>query len=182
MSERARRSQRLFFALWPDDDVRACIEQAARDSVQRSGGRAVLARNLHVTLVFLGQVAAARVDVATEAASKATGRSFEISFDQIETWPRSNVLCLTSRQAPHAARDLAESLHRELSSRDFALREQVFRPHVTLARDAHGKRGVEPIAPLRWFISEFVLVESNMTKTGSEYAVLERWRLATAAS
>jgi 2'-5' RNA ligase len=182
MSKDAGRSLRLFFALWPDDDVRARIEQAARDAIQRSGGRAVPVRNLHVTLVFLGQVAAARVRAATDAANKTNGRSFEISFDQIEAWPRSNVLCLTSRQLPPASRDLAEALSRELSSREFALREQLFRPHITLARDAARKRGAEPIAPLLWPISEFALIESNMTKTGSEYSVLERWRLAAAAS
>jgi 2'-5' RNA ligase len=57
------------------------------------------------------------------------------------------------------------------------LGRQEFRPHVTLARDVPRMRSIETIRPIEWRVDDFVLVESNMTKTGSEYSVLERWPL-----
>ncbi|MDH5265059.1 MAG: RNA 2',3'-cyclic phosphodiesterase, partial [Betaproteobacteria bacterium] len=52
---------RLFFALWPDAAARAALADLARATANRYGGRAVPAANLHLTLVFLGEVDPARI-------------------------------------------------------------------------------------------------------------------------
>lgn len=176
MSETPRPIRRVFFALWPADDVRERIERAVRDRVQ-GRGRAIPPQNLHVTLLFLGEIETARVADAMAAADEVAGAPFEVCFDQIETWPRSSVLCLTSAAPPAAAAELSQALRRRLSQRGFTLQDEVFRAHVTLARDAPRVRSTTPVAPLRWPVSDFTLVESNMTKTGSEYSVLARWPL-----
>ena len=51
---------RLFCALWPDAATRAALENA-RSALFPLSGRPVEAANLHVTLVFLGAVDAARL-------------------------------------------------------------------------------------------------------------------------
>lgn len=179
MSERfATRSRRLFFALWPSPELRARIASEAGEAIRRTGGRPIAARNLHVTLLFLGAVPVERIEAVISAAAELHGTAFELVLDQVETWPDSNVLCLTSRQSPAALIDLSEQLRNRLSVREFEFREQVFHPHVTVARNVPRKRSTAPIAPLHWPVSDFVLVDSNMTKTGSEYAVLARWPLS----
>ena len=50
---REEENQRLFFALWPDEDARERLATVARDD---STGRWVSRDNLHVTLAFLGAV------------------------------------------------------------------------------------------------------------------------------
>jgi RNA 2',3'-cyclic 3'-phosphodiesterase len=172
------RSLRLFFALWPADDLRARIESNTGALVARAGGRRTPVRNLHVTLLFMGDVTVPRIEAVIAAAAETSGEAFQISFDQIETLPRSNVLCLTSRTPPPALAVLAEELRSRLVVRTFEFRKQAFRPHITLARDVPRTRISEPIPRLQWPVRDFVLVESNMTRSGSEYSVLNRWPLA----
>ena len=62
------KNPRLFFALWPTDAVRA--ELAAAAPSYSCLGRAIAARNLHITLVFLGSVAQARRMVARRHGQK----------------------------------------------------------------------------------------------------------------
>jgi RNA 2',3'-cyclic 3'-phosphodiesterase len=169
---------RLFFALWPEDDVRARIAQASAGAVAESGGRVIPSDNHHVTLLFLGHTPLSRVHEATAAAARLRVPRFQITFDRIETWGRSHIVCLTSSAPPNEARELADSLAAELAAlvrRD----DREFRPHVTLARDARRKARAQAIAPIEWPVREFVLVQSNMTRTGSHYAVRERWPLAS---
>jgi 2'-5' RNA ligase len=173
------RSLRLFFALWPSDEVRARIVRATSGSIRDAGGRPVPTANLHVTLLFLGETDARRLDALTSDAALVVARPFELFFDAIETWSRSRVLCLTCRQPPSAASDLALALETALAPRDSKRRDHAFRPHVTLARDARPVRETV-IEPLDWRVSDFVLVESNMTKTGSQYSVIGRWPLRAA--
>jgi RNA 2',3'-cyclic 3'-phosphodiesterase len=176
----ALHSRRLFFALWPADDLRARIESDTGALVERAGGRRIQARNLHVTLLFLGDVPAARIDAVVAAAAETSGNAFQIWFDQVETWPGSNVLCLTSQHPPAAFALLAEALRSRLTAQSFEFRKQVFRPHITLARDLPRMRSTESIPPLHWPVGDFVLVESNMTRSGSRYSVLSSWPLASA--
>ena len=168
---------RLFFALWPDDDVRARIVRATAAAVAESGGRVIPPDNLHCTLLFLGHTPHSRLEQATAAAYRVRCRRFRITFDQIETFARSHVVAVTSSAPPGEASELADSLRAQLAGlvRD---EDREFRPHVTLARDARRRSASRAVDPIEWPAREFVLVESNMTRTGSIYAVRERWPLA----
>jgi 2'-5' RNA ligase len=168
---------RLFFALWPDDEVRARIAREATTAVADSGGRLIPPDNLHVTLLFLGHTPHSRLAQATAAAARVRCRGLRIAFDQIEVWARSHIVALTSSAPPVEAGELAASLRAQLAGLA-PDEEREFRPHVTLARDARRRSASRAIEPVEWKAREFVLVESNMTRTGSTYAVRERWPLA----
>jgi 2'-5' RNA ligase len=167
---------RLFFALWPDDEVRARIAREASTAVADSGGRGIPPENLHVTLLFLGQTPHSRLAQASAAAARVRCRGLRIVFDQIEVWARSRVVALTSSGPPIEAGELATSLRAQLPGLA-PDEDREFRPHVTLARDARRRSASRTIEPIEWRAREFVLVESNMTRTGSLYAVRERWPL-----
>ena len=169
---------RLFFALWPDDDLRARVVRETQTHAAESGGRIIPPENLHVTLLFLGHTPRSRLDDVTAAAARTLVVRFQIDFDQIETWARSHVVSLTSSAPPREVSELAGALRVQLAGlvRD---EEREFRPHVTLARDARRRIRLQPTAPIEWPAREFVLVESNMTRTGSQYVVRERWPLAS---
>lgn len=165
---------RLFFALWPDDEVRARIVRETAAAVADSGGRVIAPDNLHVTLLFLGHTPHSHVDQITAAAARVRCRRFRLTLDQIETWARSHLVALTSAAPPDEARELAGSLRAQLAGL-VPDEEREFRPHVTLAREARRRSGARSIEPIEWAARDFALVESNMTRTGSQYAVRERW-------
>ena len=190
-------SRRLFFALWPSDEFRNDLVSATRAIADDSGGRVIPPENLHVTLLFLGQVPEARFEAVQQAAAAcANAPAFELSFDRAEVWGRANLLCLATSATPPAATALAEKLRHSLRDEVSGTSEHEFRPHVTLARDLQrrpaiapciastsaipgGRRRAEPMQPLCMKVNDFVLVESRPGPRGSQYAVLIRWPLVS---
>jgi 2'-5' RNA ligase len=174
------RNRRLFFALWPSDTVRAQLAAAAQSHAAL--GRAIAARNLHVTVAFLGAVAEDRIARVLETARSVQKLTFDGSFllhlDRVEFWRRSSLVCLTAEHAPPALLALVERLHAGLRERGFELRgHETFRPHVTLVRDVTRRPTRAGVAVVRWPVDSFALVESKVGQRGSEYAVIEEWRL-----
>jgi 2'-5' RNA ligase len=170
--------RRLFFALWPPEAAQQAIEMTLRTHVAANRGRAIPARNLHVTLVFLGSVPESRLSAVEDCAAAVRGRPFEIVFDRLEVWSRARVLCLTASQVPQTLAQLEEQLRFNLLRERFEIRREAeFRPHVTLVRDVRVRAPQEPIAPVSWRAQEFVLAESRPGLGGSEYTVLRRWAL-----
>jgi 2'-5' RNA ligase len=166
---------RLFFALWPDDAVRAALGAVAGSVAERAQGRAVPAAKLHLTLSFLGDVAAERVNDAIEAAKTVRGARFEVVLDTLGSFRNARVAWAGLSRMPQGLAALQSSLDRELRARGFTLEERPFSAHATLVRGI--ARAIAPgsMAPIAWKVGEFVLVRSE-TGRGS-YAVMERWIL-----
>jgi RNA 2',3'-cyclic 3'-phosphodiesterase len=91
---------RLFFALWPSDDVRERVV-ATVGNLPRFAGRKVPAKNFHVTLAFLPSVPTQRLPMLMALAARQHGKSFELQFDRIEQWGRSHVIALLERWPLH---------------------------------------------------------------------------------
>jgi RNA 2',3'-cyclic 3'-phosphodiesterase len=185
----AKDGRRLFFALWPSDEFRDQLVAATHALARDSGGRVIPPENLHVTLLFLGQVAQARFAAIQQAGDAcANSPAFELSFDRAETWRRSNLLCLTTSATPAEATELAAKLQHSLRSETLGRSEHEFRPHITLARDLPrglantsaipgGRRRPDSVQPLGMKVNDFVLVESRPGPSGSQYLVIARWPL-----
>lgn len=173
------KNRRLFFALWPTDSVRSELAAAAQSHA--SLGRVIAARNLHITLVFLGAVAPQRVAAVYEVAQSVQKLTFDGKFlvhlDAVESWRRSSLICLTAGQTPPELLAIVERLRAGLRERGFGLREhETFRLHVTLVRDVARGAAVAGGASVHWPVDSFALVESLVGQHGSEYSVLEAWR------
>lgn len=174
----SRDGRRLFFALWPSDEFRQEIVSATQTIARDSGGRVIPPQNLHVTLLFLGQVSPARFEGVQQAGDAcADAPAFELNFDRAEVWGRANLLCLATSSTSSGAANLAERLRHSLHGEAPGTSEHEFRPHITLARDLPRRRRPEPIGPLRMKVNDFVLVESQPGPSGSEYSVIARWPL-----
>jgi 2'-5' RNA ligase len=171
------KNRRLFFALWPTDAVRAQLD--AQVQAHAALGRPIAARNLHVTAVFLGAVPADRVDFVTAAAKLTRTGKFLLHLERVEFWRRSQLICLMAERTPPELLSIVEGLRAELRQRGFELRDHdTFRPHVTLVRDVMRGPAAAGVAPVQWPVESFALVESKVGQRGSEYTVLEEWRLA----
>lgn len=180
-------TRRLFFALWPTASMQSELAAAARlamDSVH--GGRVVPRESLHLTLAFLGSVPEPAIVTVRESAREAcqaypsagsAAPSLEVTLDEIDYWPRSQVLCATASRESAGAAELAQGLKQSLSAAGFSPDLKPFRAHVTLARQVRGRPADGELSPVRWAFSDFALVESRTGPSGSLYSVLESWPL-----
>jgi 2'-5' RNA ligase len=170
-------SLRLFFAAWPPGRAALALRAWAVDAAQSVGGRVVPAENVHLTLAFLGDVAADRLPRAIEAARGLAGEPHELPIDEARYRTRSRLVWARPRRTPPALAALAAELHRALTDSSFALERRAFIAHVTLIRNARKPRALPPLPALAWRVEEFVLVRSTTFEEGSRYEILERFGL-----
>jgi 2'-5' RNA ligase len=169
---------RLFFALWPSDDLRARIERETQALVIQAGGRPIPAANFHITLVFIGEVSGPQVGAARAAAGAVAAPSFSLSLNMLESWTGADVLVYSGECPPPALGVLVDRLRISLLQQQFKLQRQTFKPHVTLVRKLPRKLPKQPLPRLEWPVKEFVLVESRAGPLSSEYTVIGHWPLA----
>ena len=175
------KNRRLFFALWPTDAVRARLAAAAQSYAEL--GRAIAARNLHVTVAFLGAVPEQRLDHVVEIARSTQKLTldgkFMLHLDRLEFWRRLSLVALTATQVPPELLKVVDGLRAGLRERGFQLQEHdAFRPHVTLVRDVSRGPAAAAVTPVQWPVESFALVESQVGQRGSQYSVLDEWSLA----
>jgi len=165
-------ARRLFIALWPADELRHEIEHETRHAARHSGGRVIAARNLHITLAFLGAVPESRIAALHHCIGVTTVQPFDLILQAINWWERQELLCLEPIAGAEALQECVERLHAALRHSGFAVERRPFRPHLTLARDVRRDHAVKPIKALHWPVQRMELIESQNSGRGSEYTVL----------
>lgn len=171
-------TRRFFFALWPDPAMREAMVRATGNAARASGGRPVLAANLHVTLAFLGAVSERRLGDLGEVARRAVaGGPLGLAFDHLEYWRAAELLCALPGEAPAPTVALARGLQDALVAGGFAPDLKPFRPHVTVVRKVSRPGRSEPIPRVAWSFTELALVASRTLATGALYSVVESYAL-----
>ncbi|WP_158986078.1 RNA 2',3'-cyclic phosphodiesterase [Lysobacter panacisoli] len=171
---------RLFFALWPHDELRARIDEtaAALEREHAPGGRRLKPDRYHVTLQFLGDfrpLPGRLVEDAVAAAATVQAPAFGLPLDCVGSFRGSNVWWLGHGDTPDGLRTLWDNLGRALALRRVPIKASgSFVPHLTIQRDVRRQIPSTPIAPLPWRVREFVLVDS---RPGRPYDILGRWLL-----
>lgn len=169
--------QRLFFALWPDENLRAGITQAVREAVRGSGGKPVAPENYHVTLKFLGSVDASRKGALCAAAARIRVSPFEVIFDRIGFWAQPRILWLGAESVPAPLAALVQALEAMAAAEGFEPESRPYRPHVSLARKVSSPDLTGACGPIRWRAENFVLAASETVREGAHYRVLRSWPL-----
>lgn len=169
----ADEKQRLFFALWPDDAVRAELAGALRPAPD---GRLVRRENLHLTLVFLGSVNQETRACVEQAASGVTCEPFELVFDVAGYFPRPQVAWIAPARTPASLVALVQALREALVPCGLAPDPRPYRPHLTLARKVRRRPAVPVITPIAWPVTAFSLVESRSQPGGVRYIPVQSWQ------
>ncbi len=173
---------RVFFALWPDKDVAHALRQRAA-SMAPPEARKMRRDTLHLTLAFVGDIAADALPALMRVGDRTAWPSFTLEIDRIGHWPHNRIVWAGSTHTPKALAELAASLHTDLNAIGIALPERDFVPHVTLARKATALTTSEPkVEPVSWHVHGGVLVASTRTASGAAYRVLKRWSSAPSAA
>lgn len=161
---------RLFFALWPDERVRATLSAWARECQSVAAGRATQARNLHMTLAFIGEVDPAALAQYSAAADAVAMQPCVLTLDRCEWW-RHNRIVHAGGEAPAALLDAVKALRASLAARNLSFDAKAFVPHVTLLRQARPAEPLPQPQPLHWAIDRFVLVSSERDTSGLAYRI-----------
>lgn len=169
-------SQRLFFALWPDAAVRAALERHAQ-ACAAGQGRVVARQNLHLTLVFIGNVAASGRACLEQAAAAVRCPPFELVLDRYGHFPRPQVYWLGTGQPSPMLLRLVSRLREAQSDCGLAPEPRPFRAHVTLARKVRRPPPAVDPRPLHWPVDRFVLVRSRTLPEGPVYTCERTWML-----
>jgi len=171
-----RETARLFFALRPEARAVQQLEDLQQSLRTTITGRWIPLSNLHVTLVFLGQVPLARLAELNTIAAGLSVSPFSLSLNRLECWRGSRVLCLTPGKAPAGLNELVEGLSEELVKSGFRLEKRPFRAHLTMAREVTVNQPATMLsAPILLEPDSFSLLESRAGPCGSAYPALGTW-------
>lgn len=178
---------RLFIGLDLPEDVARRLENLGGGI---PGARWVAARNLHITLRFIGEVdeaTAAEIDTVL-AAVRAPG--FALALDGFGTFGRGkpNHLWAAVERTPDLVH-LQGRVETAMSRLGLGAEGRKYLPHVTLARlsdpPVHRVQdfiaGHSPFQVGPWPVEHFVLYRSHLGRSGAEYEALAEYPLGQAA-
>jgi 2'-5' RNA ligase len=181
---------RVFCAI----DLPQPIRERLRQHVERLREAVPLAKaswsretNIHLTVKFLGNIPTTGVETLSRAASRAVaGVSLSrIAIHQTGVFPKHGpprVLWIGVDDSSGVLQKLHQRLEKECTSAGFAKSEQLFHPHLTIARlrGIEGARTLAAIhrqlefAPIEAQVSELLVFRSELSAQGSKYTVLSR--------
>jgi len=167
---------RLFFALWPPEEVRKRLARWSLELRAVCGGRPTRVENLHLTVAFLGSVA----DMAEvqRAAKEVAPRRVTLLLDHAGFWRHNRILWAGTSLVPDGIEQLARDLREALARHGIGFDSKPFATHVTLLRDAQEPRSMPALEPIPWEVDGFVLVRSQPRAGGSGYEPLAAWSAA----
>ncbi|MDX1381481.1 MAG: RNA 2',3'-cyclic phosphodiesterase [Xanthomonadales bacterium] len=170
-------TERVFFALRPDAELRARI--AALQMLDGWSGRPVPPGNLHLTLVFIGEVDGRRLETLKDLAADRALPPCGLSLDRLGWFPRPGVGWLgCSGGAPDMFAGFQRRLASSVSAAGFDVDMRRWTPHVTLYRHLRKAPPTMRSEPLEWRVEAFELMASRPREDGAggvEYHTLGRW-------
>lgn len=164
--------ERLFFALWPDQQVRQSLSEAYANIPELcTQGRLVNPANFHITLHFLGNVSVQNINCFLYYAQKVQSQPFKLEITQSGYFKNPKVSWLAPVEAPQALFQLQGLLGDKISHCGFQPEVRPYRPHVTMARKITQTFRSKNIKTINWHVDSFVLVKSISRAGSVDYQV-----------
>jgi len=179
MSDTIRRETvRLFFAIRPDGAVQAALNRMARKAAaSEQGGQCVKPENIHLTVLFLGDIESDRIGTLREIAGSVIAQTFSLSIQGTLFWKKNRIIMAKIGHYPAALFALADTLKTALIAAGFGCEDRQYKPHVTLIRKAGAHLPMQLENPIQWDVSDWLLLQSRLSSHGSCYTELGRWPL-----
>jgi RNA 2',3'-cyclic 3'-phosphodiesterase len=171
---------RLFLGLPIPPELAQALTRLAR-AKELPKGRPTAPENIHLTLVFLGEVAEPKLQLIERELSQLTFAPFQLKLTGLNTFPRAGILFAEvdpARPLLHLQAKIAAAMVRCGFAPKDAEANRPYHPHITLAR-LHGPLRLSqiqralPSSLQRTFTADTVnLYRSHLTPTGSRYEIL----------
>lgn len=170
----ANTSLRLFFALWPEAEVRTALH----DLQALTPGRHTRSEHLHMTLAFLGRQPAQLLPVLKTILATLPDTDAELRIDRLGYFRKNRIAWAGTHAAPESLTALHAALAQALEQHGIAFdRATRFRPHITLAREAEPPLE-QAFEPFTWQLHQLALVESTQEAGRLAYRVLAMRKLS----
>lgn len=181
--------KRLFIAIDISDEMRAAIDVYVKQlkEVRADGVRWEKVEKIHLTLKFLGDTAIEKIpEIESALAELAAGHDgFDLTIERTGLFPtpqKARVLWIGVR-SNEALNALHADIENRLSGLGLPKENRRFDPHLTIARirDARQARPAidqhlaSDFKPIRSAVSEIVLYESKLLKSGSIYTAVNKF-------
>jgi len=170
----APRVVRCFIAAWPTDATRETLHRlivGLKDRIPQ--GRALQARNLHLTLAFIGELEDGRALGLAHGCRDLAGDVFTWTIDSVGAFPRARVVWAGGPVDQRLAGCVARVRER-LDQLGIAYDRKPFVPHVTLYRDVRRFEAGGPLdPPVRWATDHVALYAAGRDDGGPLYRRVE---------
>jgi len=168
---------RLFFALWPNNQVRQSIIDLL-PAVPVSGNcRITQPEDLHITLHFIGRVTYEVKDCLHHAARAIKSKPFFVNLDCLGNFNKAKICWMGCQARPVELMLLHDKLGESLVNCGYQIESRPYKPHVTLARKCATPINSIQDFVIPWFVEEFALIESIPVSRGVSYQVIEKYPL-----
>ena len=163
---------RVFFAIYPPHHVCEQLTHRAEMFQPVCGGHRVKIQNIHLTLVFLGNVSLNRIDVLRKTMQTITAQAFDLTFAEICYWKHQQVIFARPEKSPPELFSLISLLKMALETTGFGFDNRTYKPHITLIRKTNPIATTRLDKPVHWHVNEWSLLQSRQTGHGVEYVPL----------
>jgi 2'-5' RNA ligase len=126
----------VFFALWPDNRQRDRMRDFISPVVRQVEGRATDRREWHITLSYLGAIDEGLIAGLVSAARQIRFEPIRLRLDRMEFWPRPKIAAMVPPRVPTDLQKLVDELNGLAMGVGVLPAERVYRPHVTVVRNA----------------------------------------------
>jgi 2'-5' RNA ligase len=167
---------RLFLGLPIPPELAQALNRLTQ-AIELPKGRPAAPKNLHLTLVFLGEVAESKLPPIERELSNLNIAAFQLKLTSLNTFPRAGVL-VAEVEPTRPLLQLQAKAVAAMVRCGFAPESHPYHPHITLAR-FHGTLRLSqsqhtlPPSLQRSFTADTVnLYRSHLTPTGANYEIL----------
>ena len=171
---------RLFIAIEFSEDIKDELMKSSaliRNACER--GSFTRRENMHITLVFLGEIASTRVKEITGLMDNCTSSPIKITTGHMGRFKRWDGDILWRKiTADKQLFQLQKTLASRLRDQGFQIEDRKFVPHLTMTRRAILKDGIElkdlseQMPDLKYTASKMTLMESKLVNGRTTYIPL----------
>jgi 2'-5' RNA ligase len=185
---------RSFFAFELPPEIKKIVARVSQGLGQSPlDARWVKVDNIHITVVFMGNIQSDEIPAMGEGAQKLCQNysPFDVSLNGIGCFPnkrKPRVIWLGLDGDMERMASFRDALQKHLTPFGIKEEKRAFKPHLTLARFRKPRRMddqenqllskyedlTSPFCPLK----ELILFKSELKRSGAEYTKLEAWPLS----
>ena len=169
--------QRLFFALCPSVSAQNNLYTQLYKKLAHCQGRQTIASNLHLTLLFLGNVGRSQQDCLESLASQISLPVFDLNLRTLVYRRKQQMLWLEPDTVPSVLQELVIQIRKAAENCGFKQEMLPFKAHMTIMRKLNKISDDTEISRFVWPVRDFVLVSSKTLQSGVEYQIIKTWSL-----
>ncbi|MGJ7509021.1 RNA 2',3'-cyclic phosphodiesterase [Variovorax sp. GT1P44] len=154
-------TRRLFIGLFADPAVQSAIDAHRRTWGWPPGARMASLARMHMTLHFLGEVAAVQQAALMDALAEVPMPALTLVLGTPEVW--RNPVAVLRADEDEGLRALHERLKLALLHAGLVPERGRWLPHVTIARKCLGAVPPTESSPIVWSVDAFALVCSHLS-------------------